>query len=312
MKIGFVKEKMSNRIHGLAENKHLYIMMIPGLLLLFIFCYIPMVGIIIAFQDFSPIKLFASKFVGLQNFAFFFTNGEWISITLNTLFLNVLFIITGIFMQIMIAVMLNEIGNAKFKKVSQTFMLLPYFISWPIVAMMSVAFISTDTGVINTVLKYLGSQPINFYQDSGIWPLVLVIIRIWKSTGYGVIIYLAAITGIQQDIYEAAKIDGASRIQCITKITIPLLTNITILLLLLAVGRIFYGDFGMIYALIGDNSLLYSTTDVIDTFVFRALRVRGDMGMAAAVGLYQSVIGFIFVFTCNKITKKYNAEASLF
>ena len=272
-----------------------------------------MLGIIMAFQNFSPIKgIFGSEFVGFQNFSFFFTSLDWVKVTWNTVFLNFLFIVTGLFFQLFFAILLSTISNKHFKKISQSFTLLPYFISWPIVGMFSVAFFASDIGIINSIMSFLGMNPINFYQNPNVWPLTLVMLRIWKSTGYGMIIYLAAIAGIDTEIYEAAKTDGATKLQRIRFITIPLLKSTTIMLLILALGKIFYGDFGMMYAIVGDNPLLLPTTDVIDTFVFRALRVYGDMGMSSAVGLYQSVVGFILVLTSNYIVRKVDNESALF
>jgi putative aldouronate transport system permease protein len=178
--------------------------------------------------------------------------------------------------------------------------------------MFAVSLFATDTGFLNVLFKVIGLQPVNYYSNPDVWPLLLVLMRVWKGTGYGVIIYLATIASIDPEIYDSAKIDGASRFRCIRHITLPLLNNTTVLLILLSVGRIFFGDFGMIYALVGDNSLLLPTTDVIDTFVFRALRQYNDISMAAAVGLYQSLVGFILVIVTNGIVRKMNKEAALF
>lgn len=272
-----------------------------------------MFGIVIAFQDFSPIKgIRGSEFIGMRNFEFFFTSNDWLKVTYNTLFLNVLFIVTGLACQIAFAIMISEMASKTFKKLVQSFSLLPYFISWPIVAMFSVAFFASEQGLINNTLTAAGASPYDFYQNPDVWPTLLVLLKIWKGTGYGIVIYLATIASIDQEIYEAARIDGASRLQAIRYITLPLLTNTTILLLILAIGRIFYGDFGMIYALIGDNTILYETTDVIDTFVYRALRNYGDMSMSSAIGLYQSLVGFVLVLITNSVVRKLNKDASLF
>lgn len=297
----------------IATNKHLYLLALPAILFFLIFSYLPMLGIIIAFQDYSPVKgIFGSEFTGLKNFEFFFTSRDWIQVTFNTLYLNALFLIIGIAVQIAFAIMISEIAFKPFKKVTQSLTLLPYFISWPIVSMFAVSLLATDTGFLNVLFKLFGLEPVNYYANAGVWPMLLVLMRIWKGTGYGVIIYLATIASIDPEIYDSAKIDGASRLRCIRHITIPLLNNTTVLLILLAVGRIFFGDFGMIYALVGDNSLLLPTTDVIDTFVFRALRQYNDMSMAAAVGLYQSVVGFILVIATNAIVRRINKDAALY
>ncbi|PYI53342.1 ABC transporter permease [Paenibacillus flagellatus] len=300
-------------VQELVRNKYLYLLTLPAVVFFFVFSYLPMFGVVIAFQDYNPIKgIFGSEFVGLRNFDFFFTSSDWLKVTFNTLYLNTLFIGFGLLAQIAFAIMISEIVWKPFQKATQSLTLLPYFISWPIVAMFAVSLFSTDSGFINRMLAAAGMDPIHFYQNPDIWPATLTLLKIWKGTGYGVIIYLATITSIDRDIYEAAKIDGASRLQAIRYITLPMLANTTILLLLLAVGHMFYGDFGMIYAIIGDNSMLYPTTDVIDTFVFRALRKYSDMSMSSAVGLYQSVVGFVLVLITNAIVRKVNKDAALF
>ena len=300
-------------LREIARNKYLYKLALPAIAYFLVFSYLPMFGVIIAFQDFSPVKgITGSEFVGWRNFDFFFTSNDWLLVTFNTLYLNALFIVIGLIVQIAFAIMISEMMSKPFKKIAQSLSLLPYFISWPIVAMFSVAFFATDEGLINNTLQAFGAEPIQFYQNPDIWPGLLVLLRIWKGTGYGVIIYLATIASIDSEIYEAAKIDGASRLQSIRYITLPMLTNTTILLVILAVGRIFYGDFGMIYALIGDNTMLFPTTDVIDTFVYRALRNYGDMSMSSAIGLYQSAVGFVLVLVTNGTVRKMNKDASLF
>ena len=208
--------------------------------------------------------------------------------------------------------MLSEITGVLYKKAAQSIVILPNFLSWTVVAMFSVALFTPEGGFINTLFKTLHLPAINFYKDATVWPIILVFLKIWKGAGFGSIIYLAAISGIDQEVYEAAKIDGCNRIQSIFYITIPMLKSTAILLTIMSVGGIFHGDFGMIYAIVGDNSLLYSTTDVIDTYVYRQLRVIGDMGMSSAVGVYQSVVGFIFVISANAIAKKVDEDSALF
>ncbi|MNP20157.1 putative multiple-sugar transport system permease YteP [compost metagenome] len=230
----------------------------------------------------------------------------------NTFYLNVLFIFAGLLFSLTIAIVLSEINGRYFKKVTQSVVILPHFISWSVVAMFSTALLSSDTGLINSVLEGLGREPIKFYSEAGVWPAILAILRIWHGAGFGSIVYLAAIMGIDQEIYEAAEIDGASRVRRIFSITLPLLKNTVILLLILNVGKIFNGDFGLIYAMVGNNTLLYPTTDIIDTYVYRALMELGDMGMSSAVGLAQSVVGFIFVLLTNAIAKRASSESALF
>lgn len=297
----------------IRQNFWLYMLIMPCILFAIVFKYIPMVGIVIAFQDYNPIKgMFGSEFVGLENFKYFFRGSQWLQITFNTLYLNVLFIITGTIASVVIAIMITELGKNLFVRFNQSVMIFPNFISYAVVAMFAQAFIGSDDGYVNRWIEMFGGNPISFYSEPSVWPLILVIIRIWKGAGYGAIVYMAAIVGIDNGVYEAARIDGASRMQTIFRITVPMLKDTVILLTLLSVGNIFYGDFGMIYTLVGDNSMLFSTTDVIDTYVFRSIRTSGSMGMSAAVGLYQSLIGFFLVIGVNALAKKFSPESAIF
>jgi putative aldouronate transport system permease protein len=297
----------------IKKNFWLYMLAVPALLYAIVFKYIPMVGVSIAFQDFNPIKgLFGSKFIGFDNFKYFFRGSQWLQITFNTLWLNVLFIITGTIAAVAIAIILVELGKNVFVRFNQSVMIFPNFISWVVVAMFAQAFIGSDGGYINRWIEAFGGTPISFYSKPGVWPTIFVVIRIWKGAGFGAIIYMATILGIDTGMYEAARIDGASRMQTIFRITIPLLKDTVILLTILGVGVIFYGDFGMIFTLVGDNSILFPTTDVIDTYVFRSIRTSGSMGMSAAVGLYQSLIGFLLVIVTNQLAKKYSPDSAIF
>jgi len=303
-KNGFISE--------ISRHWLLYALTVPAFIYLIVFKYLPMLGVIIAFQKFNPIQgLFGSPFVGMENFRFFFRGSSWRSVTFNTFYLNVLFITTGTLAAVFIAIAMTELRKGTYVRVSQSVMILPNFLSWVVVALFSIAFMGSN-GVINRVLKMLGQSTIPFYNEPGVWPLAFVIIRIWKGAGFGAVVYMAAITGMDTEIYEAATIDGASQLQRIWRITLPLLKDTVILMTLLAIGGIFYGDFAMIYAFIGDTAKLYPTTDVIDTYVFRALRTSNNMGMSAAVGLYQSFIGFILVITTNAIIKKVNPASAIF
>jgi len=302
-------------LHEIAKNRYLYLLTVPGMVFLIVFNDLPMVGLYLSFVDYNPMAgLYGmkSEFVGLSNFEFFFGSGDWVAITFNTLYLNALFIVTGLAVQMFMAIGLNEVAGNRFKKLAQSFMFLPNFLSWTVVSIFSIAVFSTDTGVVNAVLTALGLEPINFYQDASKWPLILVLLKLWKGVGFGTVIYLATLAGMDQEMFEAAKIDGASRFQSILYLTLPMLKTTTILLLILLVGGIFYGDFGMIFALIGDNPLLRPTTDVIDTYVYRALRMNNDIGMSSAVGLFQAFVGFILVVSVNGITRKIEKDSALF
>lgn len=299
--------------YELLRNKFMYALALPGMIWFFVFAYLPMGGIVIAFQDFNVMKgITGSKFVGLKNFEFFFRTNDWLKVLSNTLFLNILFIAFGTIAAVAIAIMVTEIGGKTFKKVSQSVMIFPNFLSWTVVAMFMTAFVATDGGFINQFLGVFGIAPITFLSSPQYWPVILVLLKIWHGAGFGSIVYMATIAGINPEVYESASMDGASRLQKIRFITLPLLKPTIILLTILAVGGIFNGDFGLIYAIIGRNPMLYPTTDVIDTYVFRALMDLGDLGMAAAVGFLQSFIGFVLVITVNAVAKKTAPDSAIF
>ncbi|TYP77477.1 ABC transporter permease [Paenibacillus methanolicus] len=312
-----MKKSKKSFLTDIKQNFYLYVLVLPGVLYFLIFKYLPMVGVVVAFQDFNVMKgIFKSEFVGLKNFEYFFTSKDWLIVTWNTVFLNLLFLFTGLFFAILIAIVLSEISSTSFKKVTQSIVILPNFISWTLVSMFVFALLSTDIGLINSILKTFGfiqeGQEISFYSNPDLWVGILVALKIWKGAGFGSVIYLAAIAGIDQEIYEAAKIDGATRLQCITKITLPQLRTTVVLLTLFGIGDIFQGDLGMIYAIVGDNPNLYHTTDVIDTYVFRMLRQMNDISMSTAIGLYQSLVGLLIVFATNQLAKKYDSDSAIF
>ncbi len=313
--LGKSKKKRHALWREIVRNRYLYLLTLPGIAYFIVFNYLPMVGLYLAFVDYSPVAPafgLGSPFVGLSNFRFFFMTDTWIKVTINTLYLNALFISTGLLVSVTLALALNEMTLRLVKRLAQTFMFLPNFISWTVISVLAIAIFSTDGGLLNTMALRLGGQTVAYYQEPGVWPAILVILRLWKGAGFGTVIYLATISGIDQGIYEAATIDGASRFGKIWHITLPLLKTTTCMLLIMDVGKIFYGDFGMIYALVGDNALLRSTTDVIDTFVYRAMRVNNEIGMSAAVGFFQSVIGFVMVVCANAAVRWMDPESSLF
>ncbi|HIU56421.1 MAG TPA: sugar ABC transporter permease [Candidatus Ornithomonoglobus merdipullorum] len=296
----------------IKHNPWLYGLCVPALLFFLLFSYIPMFGLYIAFVDYRPLEgIWGSEFIGIENFKAFFATDNWITVTGNTLFLNALFIFFTTLTSVIIAIMLSEMSNKWVKKITQSIVILPHFMSWTVVSMLSVAILASN-GMVNQIITTFGADPVEFYNTPSVWPLILVLLRIWQGAGFGSIVYLATITGIDSSIYEAAAVDGASRFQCITKITLPLLKNTIIMLTIMSVGKIFNGDFGMIYAMVGSNSILYPTTDVIDTYLFRQLLENPSMGQTAAVGLVQSVLGLCFVLLCNKVANKWSPESALF
>lgn len=304
---------VANFRYDLKNNKGLLGLTLPAVAWFLVFAYAPMLGLVIAFQKYSPAKgIFGSEFVFLDNFRFFFGSQDSVRVTVNTLVLNTLFILATNFVAILMAIALSEIKNKYFKKVSQSVIILPHFISCTVVALLIEAFLKTEGGFVNNILAAFGAEPIKFMQTPELWPAILTILRVWQGAGYSSIVYLAAITGFDQSMYEAARVDGATRLQCITRITLPLLRPTVVLLLLMAVGKIFNGDFGMVYAIVGNNTLLYPTTDIIDTYVYRQLMEQSNMGMSSAVGLWQSIMGFIMVVIMNKVTKKIDSDSALF
>ncbi|MFC5407398.1 ABC transporter permease [Cohnella soli] len=297
----------------LNRNRALYSLALPGLLVLIAFFYLPMFGHLIAFKNYNYFDgLWGSKWSGWANFKFFFGSSDWLRVTTNTLFLNALFIVFGLIVSVSLAIFLNEIRLVVFKRVAQSMAFLPFFVSWMVVSMMLFSLLNTSDGLINRTLKDIGMDPISWYNKPHYWPAILTIISVWKTAGYQAVIYLAAITGISPEYYESAQIDGATKWQRIYHITLPLLRPTIIVLTLLAIGRIFYGDFGMIFGLVGDNGVLYSTTDVIDTYAYRALRQLGNFGMSSAIGLYQSVLGLVTIVVFNAIIRKVDKESSIF
>ncbi|WP_379132111.1 ABC transporter permease [Paenibacillus sp. sgz500958] len=302
-----------SKLKHITRNPFLYAMAVPGLLFFLVFSYLPIYGITIAFKDYDFSKgITGSKWVGFKNFDYFFTSDDFWTVLRNTLVLNALFIFFTTVAAVLIALMFNEIRNKYFKRISQSLIFLPYFMSWIVVGMIVQSMFGGEEPMINTWLQNIGMEPVNWMFESKLWPAILTVIRVWQGAGYLSIIFLAAITGISEDLYEAARIDGASKLQIMFRITLPLLVPTIMIMTLLAVGRIFNGDFAMIYAIIGDNSLLYPTTDVIDTFVFRSMRQLHDFGMSSAVGLFQSVMGLIFVIIANGVTRKVSKESALF
>ncbi len=291
-----------------------YIMMLPALVYLFINNYMPMSGLVLAFKKYNVRDgIFGSPWIGLQNFEFLFaTKDAWI-ITRNTILYNLAFIIAGTVSAIGLAVFLNDIVSKKRKKVYQTLVLLPYMISMVVVAYLANAFLSSDTGFINNyILEPLGLQPVSFYSETKYWPFILIFINIWKGVGYSCIMYLANLGGIDPGYYEAAALDGATRWQRFTKITLPCLKPTIITLTILSIGKMFYSDFGLFYQVPMQSGALFSVTQTIDTYVFYGLMKNGNIGMSAAAGFYQSMVGFILVLGTNAVIRRISRENAMF
>ena len=291
----------------------LYIMALPGLLYLFINNYMPLPGLVFAFKKYNAKKgIFGSKNVGFKNFKYLFATKDAFVITRNTILYNVVFIIVNTVLAVFVAILLAEM-TSKLKKTYQIIILLPFMISMVIVSYLVFGFLSNDNGFLNnTILKALGKEPVQWYMQKQYWPFILVFVNAWKVIGYNCIIYLSTILGIDRSIYESASIDGAGKWTQIAKITIPLLKPTIIMMTLLAVGRIFYSDFGLFYQVPQNQGALFSVTNTIDTYVYRGLLELGDMSMASAAGLYQSVVGFICILAANLIVRKLDPESALF
>ncbi|MDR1538008.1 MAG: ABC transporter permease subunit [Clostridiales bacterium] len=297
----------------LFQYRFLLLMLAPAVIYTIVFAYIPMGGVILAFKDYNYRDgIFNSPWAGFQNFKFFLNSGQAFKVTRNTLLYNAMFIIINTFMQITIAILLSEMRSRFFKRFAQSMMFLPYFISWVIVSMIAFNLLSYDYGFINSIISSLGFEKINFYASPPLWIPILAFFSFWKGVGYGTVMYLAAIMGIDATIYEAAQIDGANVFQRILKITLPSLMPTIVILLLLSIGGIFRSNFDMFYQLIGNNGPLFNYTDVIDTFTFRALITSNDVGMASASGLYQSVFCFATILIANFLVKRYDSDYSLF
>ena len=306
--------KKGKKKNALKEYWPLYLMMLPALLYLLINNYIPMAGMVIAFKKLNFAKgIWASPWAGLKNFKFLFASRDAWVITRNTLLYNVAFILVNMVIGIAIAILITEVRNTKLKKIYQSAILLPFLMSMVILSYIVYALLSAENGLVNnSILPLFHMDPIQWYQKPKYWPAILIIANCWKGVGYGCLIYIASLIGIDPSFYEAARLDGASKWQEITKITLPSLVPTIITLLLLSIGRIFYSDFGLFYQVPMNSGVLVSTTNVIDTYVYRALIEQGNISMSSAAGVYQSLVGFCVVMLSNWIVRKVDKDQALF
>ena len=292
----------------------LYLMFVPGVVYLFINCYIPMAGIQIAFRQYNAREgIYGSPWCGFLNFEFLFKTKDAFIMIRNTLLYNLVFITLGTVLAVAVAIILNEIRNHLAKQLYQTVILIPYLISMVIVSYLAFAFLSSSNGYINnSLLAALGANPIDWYNTPKYWPFILVIINIWKGLGYNMILYYATICGIDHTLYEAAVVDGANRWQQIRNVTLPGLKSTIIILTLMALGGIFRSDFGLFYQVPQNSGPLIGVTQTIDTYVYRGLMQTNNIGMSSAAGVYQSIVGFVLVVTANLIVRKVDSDSSLF
>ncbi len=297
----------------LSTNMAFLLMVLPGALLMFVFCYMPMGGLVIAFKDIDYAKgMLMSPWVGLKNFMFLFESPDLPVILRNTIGYNFVTIVLGAIIPTIFSIGFSQLRNKRLGKVYQTLIMLPYFISWIVVTYVVYSFLSYNTGVVNHILKALGKESVNWYSQVNLWPPLIVALGLWKSVGYSTVVYLAAITGIDSSLYEAAAIDGASRWHQIWYITLPELSSVIIIMLILAIGKILNADFSLFYNVPMESGALLPVTNVISTYVYRALMLNADVGMSSAAGFFQSVVGFVLVILTNWTVRKIDDEKAMF
>ncbi len=293
-------------------------MMAPGAIWLLLVRYLPMFGIVMAFQNYKAQRpntfwnnILKSEFVGFDNFAFLNSPSSFTMIR-NTLCYNILWIILGLIIGVSFAIMMSEIRNRFVAKTYQTLMFFPYFLSWVVASYFVMAFLDPTSGMITIWQKNATGITTSFYQDTTYWPFILTIANLWKNIGYGAVLYLAAITGIDGSQYEAAAVDGATKWQQILHVTLPNLRTMIIILLIMNVGRIFNSDFGLFYNVPQNSGMLYPVTQVIDTYVYNAFSTTNNIGLSTAAGLLQNVVGFICILGTNAIVRKVDPDSALF
>lgn len=317
------KDKNSNdkrkksRWKKFKENKELLLLTVPGTLWFLVFAYLPMFGILIAFKEWRIHggfieSLIKSKWVGLDNFKFLFGSSDAWLITRNTILYNIVFIVLGIVLPVTLAILLKELLNKKFSKFYQSSMFFPYFLSWVVISYCLFTFLSPEKGLLNSIITSFGGDKISWYTEPKYWVFIIIFMSQWKGVGYGTVVYLASICGIDKSYYEAAMIDGASKWQQIKYITLPLLKPVLIIMFITAVGGMFRSDFGLFFQLPKNSGALYPVTNVIDTYVYRALINLSNVGMSAAAGLYQSFVGLILILVTNGIVRKVDKENAFF
>lgn len=306
--------KPKSLLKSLRRDGSLYLLALPGIIVLILFAYLPMSGLILVFKNYNfNDGIFGSPWAGFSNFEFFFSSmEEAFRATRNTVMLNALYMLTGTFFSVAIAIILNELRSKWFIKITQSVMFFPYFISWIIIGAILFSLLDYDKGILNQLFTAIGIPEVEWYSSPWLFVIILVLANIWKSAGYGAIIYYAVLQGIDTSYYEAGRIDGASRWQLITRITLPMLIPSIILMTLLSIGGMLKGDLSMIMGVTFLNPLLLPTTDIIDVYVYRTAIRSGEFGFASAITLYQSVFGFILVLVANKLAGWYDKDSKLF
>ena len=307
------KQHSSMRKNTIRETIELSLLALPGFLHTLIVCYLPMLGVVIAFKKFNPhLGIFGSEWVGFDNFMFFFKSNDFIRIMRNTIGYSALFLFLDNFAKMAMAILLYNVTKRWTLKIYQTIMILPNFMSMVLVAFIVYALLNPVSGIFNSIIAKIGGEGIDWYSKPEYWPFILATVHLWKSVGMGCIIYYAALMGIDESLFEAARVDGAKLRHEIRYIIIPELMSLLAIQLILGVGGLIGGDFGLFYQVPMDVGVLYSTTDIINTYTFRALQQATNMGRTAAVGLFQSVVGMILVVGTNLVVRKISPEKSLF
>lgn len=309
-----MSEKSRKNLVRFKRGIPLYLMALPGLIYLFINNYMPMFGLVTAFKDIDYRKgIWGSDWVGFENFEYLFKTKDAWNITRNTILYNLAFIVVNTFLAVMLAIFLSEITKKFFARFFQSVILLPHLISIVVIAYLAYAFLSPTTGLINkSIIEPLGGEAVAWYTEAQYWPFILIFISAWKGVGYTCVIYYASIVGIDKSLYEAAELDGATKWQQVWRITIPQILPTITMMTLLHIGKIFYSDFGLFLQVPMSSGPLLDVTSTIDTYVYRGLLQLGDVGMSAAAGFYQSIIGFILVLVSNWLVRRKNPESSLF
>ena len=312
-KTNTAKNKLRKRKQkGVVNNFQLWTLCTIPIIFIFVFNYLPMVGLILAFKKYKYSKgIFGSEWIGLDNFKFLVQSNDFTRITRNTLTMNALFIIFGTIAAVLLAILLFELKSRKATKVYQTILITPNFLSWVVVSYMVYAILQPQNGTFNQILTIFGIEKIDAYSKPESWPLILTIASVWKHVGMDAVVYYAAMMGFDTSIFEAAEIDGANKIKRTWYVLIPSLVSLIVMLTILKIGNIFRADFGLFYQLPRNIGALYPTTDVIDTYIFRTLRVVGDIGMSSAAGFLQSIVGFIMVMVTNGIVRKISPDNAL-
>lgn len=311
-------KKKNSFFKNIFLNYQLILLGLPGLIWFFIFSYLPLIGNVIAFKNFRIYpggflsSLFKSEWVGFENFGFMFASNDTLLMLRNTIGYNIIFMTLNTVLPIIAAIGLNELINKRKTKLYQTIMFFPYFLSWVVVSYFLFAFLDPSKGMVNTIIENLGGQTLNIYLEAKYWPYILIGINVWKGLGYGTVLYLGSIVGIDRTYFEVAVIDGASKLQQIKYITIPFLKPVVIILLILGISKILNSDFGLFYQVPRNSGPLIDVTQTLDTYVYRAMMNLGDLGMSAAAALFQSSIGFVLVLLSNFAIKKFDKENSLF